>query len=168
MATIGIFYGSNTGNTESAAKRIAAALGDQAAEPTSIADTSADELSGYSALIFGASTWGVGDMQDDWDDNLSMVTSVDFSGKKVAIFGLGDQKGYPDTFVDAIGVLANIVRKGGGTVVGQVSTDGYEFDESQAVEGDVFLGLPLDEDNESDRTDERIEAWTATLKNELG
>jgi flavodoxin I len=168
MATIGIFYGSNTGNTESAAKRIAAALGDQAAEPTSIADTSADELSGYSALIFGASTWGVGDIQDDWDDKLSMVTSVDFSGKKVAIFGLGDQKGYADTFVDAIGVLANIVRKGGGTVVGQVSTDGYEFDESQAVEGDVFLGLPLDEDNESDRTDERIEAWTATLKNELG
>ena len=63
-----------------------------------------------------------------------MVTSVDFSGKKVAIFGLGDQEGYPDTFVDAIGVLANIVREGGDAVVGQVSTDGYEFDDRNTPE----------------------------------
>ena len=73
-------------------------------------------------------------MQDDRDDYLSMLTSVDFSDKMVAIFGLGNQEGYPDTFVDAIGVLANIVREGGGTVVGQAPTDGYEYDERNTLE----------------------------------
>lgn len=167
MASIGIFFGSSTGNTQSAADKIKDGLGDQAADPKSIADATTDEIAGYNSLVFGASTWGAGDLQDDWDDNLSTVKSVDFSGKKVAIFGLGDQQSYPDSFVDAIGTLAKLVREAGGTIVGQVATSGYDFDESEAVEGDVFPGLPLDDDNEAEKTDERIASWVSGLKTEL-
>jgi flavodoxin I len=167
MARIGIYYGSDTGNTEAAAKQIHQAFGDEAAEPKSIADATAEELAGYDGLILGTSTWGAGDLQDDWDAALSTLESADLSGKKVAIFGLGDQDGYPDTFVDGIGTLAAAARKAGAQVIGSVPTKGYNFDASTAVEDGAFVGLPLDDDNQSNLTAERITSWVAALKSEL-
>lgn len=164
MARIGIFYGSSTGNTEAAAMLIHQALGSEADQPKSIASTTAEELSGYDALVLGASTWGDGDLQDDWDDALSLLKSVDLNGKKVAIFGLGDQEGYPDTFVDGIGILADAVAESGAEIVGAVPTDGYSFDGSKAVRDGRFVGLPLDDDNEADKTGERIAVWASRLQ----
>lgn len=161
MAKIGVFFGSSTGNTEDAAKEIAQQLGGEATE---ISSTSEDEILACDYIVFGVSTWGAGDLQDDFDDFMSTLEGMDFSGKKVAVFGLGDQEGYPDTFIDAVGIVAKAVKSAGGELVGAVATDGYEYDSSEAEEGGKFLGLPLDEDNQSDLSAERISAWVADLK----
>lgn len=161
MAKTGVFYGSSTGNTEDAAKQIADALGAEAVE---ISSTSADDILACDYIVFGVSTWGAGDLQDDFDDFMGTLEGMDFSGKKVAVFGLGDQESYSDTFVDAMGILGKAVKAGGGELVGAVSTDGYEFDSSEAEDGGSFIGLPLDEDNQSDLTADRIAAWVAELK----
>lgn len=166
MASIGIFYGSSTGNTEDAAERIAQALGGEA-ETTEISSTTEDDILSYDKIIFGASTWGTGDLQDDFEDFMGTLEGMDFSGKKVAVFGLGDQENYPDTFVDAIGIIAKAVQAAGGTIVGKVSTENYTYDSSEAEEGDMFLGLPLDEDNQADQTQDRIARWVASLKQDF-
>ncbi len=167
MASIGIFYGSSTGNTEDAAKRIAQAFGGGEAEATEISSTTEEEILGYEKIIFGVSTWGAGDLQDDFEDFMATLEDMDFSGKKVAVFGLGDQDGYPDTFVDGMGIIAKAAQEGGATLVGKTSTEGYEYDASEAEEGDSFLGLALDEDNQSDKTQDRIAKWVEQLKQEF-
>ncbi|MDC7232640.1 MAG: flavodoxin [Spirochaetales bacterium] len=156
-----VIFGSTTGNTEAAAGLIAKAAGE--ADVFSISGCSAEKLNRYDTLIFGTSTWGIGDLQDDWEENLSILSDVDFSGKTVAIFGLGDQEGYPDSFVDGMTPLKAAVEEAGGTVKGAWPTEGYEFDSSTAVEGDRFIGLALDEDNQSDLTESRIKDWLADL-----
>ena len=166
MANIGIYYGSSTGNTENAAEQIAQAFGGDA-ETAEISAATEDDILAHDFIIFGASTWGTGDLQDDFEDFMGTLEGMDFSGKKVAVFGLGDQENYPDTFVDAIGTIAKAVQAAGGTIVGKVATEGYTYDESTAEEGGQFLGLPLDEDNESDKTSDRITNWVSQLKQEF-
>ncbi|AFG36640.1 flavodoxin [Spirochaeta africana] len=165
MAKIGIIFGSSTGNTETAAEKLVDALGD--AEAKNITEISEDDLNGYEFLVFGASTWGAGELQDDWEDNIDVLDDADLSGKKVALFGLGDQEGYPDTFVDAMGTIAEKLKAGGATIVGHWPTDGYTFDDSTATEGGKFLGLVLDEENQADESDERIAKWAEQLKKEF-
>ncbi|UCZ57317.1 flavodoxin [Desulfurispirillum indicum] len=164
MAKIGIIYGSTMGNTEEAAQEIFNSFGGDAESPISIADVTAEDLAAYDHLILGTSTWGDGELQDDWDNGLTKLEGVDLSGKKVALFGMGDQSGYAYTFVDGIGILAAKVRNQGGEIVGSVDPDGYDFQASTAIEDGVFVGLPLDNDNESSLTSKRISAWVESLK----
>ena len=162
--SIGIFYGSNGGNTESVAKKIRNALGLET-KLFDIADTDIDKLSEFTHLIIGTSTWGVGELQDDWDDKFSEFEQFDFTGKTVAFFGLGDQEMYEDTFVDGMGILHDVAVKNGATVVGDNWTaDGYNFDESFALKDSAFVGLTIDEDNQDELTDERIGKWTESIK----
>jgi flavodoxin I len=165
---IGIFYGSSTGNTEAAAGKIKDALADLG-EITceSIADTAIADFANYDALILGASTWGVGDIQDDWMGKEDF-SKVDLAGKKVAVFGTGDQEGFGDTFVDAVGILAKAAEKAGATLIGAWPTDGYDYSGSAAERDGKFLGLALDDDNQDDQTAERIADWCAQLKQEIG
>ena len=120
-------------------------------------------------LSIACPTWNVGELQSDWesfyDDQLD---NIDFSGKKVAYFGEGDQIGYPDTFQDAMGILEEKISELGGETVGYWSTEGYEFSDSKALRDGKFVGLALDEDNQSELTEERIKAWVAQLKTEFG
>ena len=167
MASIGIFFGSSTGNTEDAAQRIAQAFGAGEAEVTEISSASADDILGFDKIIFGVSTWGTGDLQDDFEDFMSTLEEMDFSGKKVAVFGLGDQENYPDTFIDGLGIIAKAAKAGGATIVGATSTDGFEYDASEAEEDGKFMGLALDEDNQSDQSQDRIANWVAALKGEF-
>jgi flavodoxin I len=164
---IGIFYGSSTGNTEAAAQAIAKALA-PAGDITlaNIADTASADFANYDALILGASTWGFGDIHDDWMGKEDF-SKVDLAGKKVAVFGTGDQESFGDTFVDAIGILAKAAEKAGATLIGAWPTDGYEYSSSAAERDGAFLGLALDDDNQDDRTAERIAAWCSQLKQEL-
>lgn len=164
MSNTAVFYGSSTGNTETAANAIAEKLG---AEVFDVAESTGAELGNYTNLVFGASTWGIGDLQDDWEGFIADVENADLSGKNIAIFGCGDAGGYADSFVDAIGKIYNAVKDKGCKVVGFVSTDGYDYDFSEAEVDGQFVGLPLDEDNESDMTDERIDAWVEKLKAEF-
>lgn len=157
----GIFYGSSTGNTKDVSAKLQEELG---GDLHNVTDVDADTIAGYDNVVLAASTWGAGDLQDDWEDFFPNLDDVDFSGKKVAIMGLGDQENYGDTFVDAMAILAEKVEEKGGTIVGHTSTDGYTFDNSEAEKDGKFIGLVIDEDNQSDLTDERVKAWAAELK----
>jgi flavodoxin I len=161
---LGIFYGSSTGNTKDVAEALAAELG---AEAQNIAEADADTIGGFDTLIFAASTWGAGDLQDDWEDFMPNMDDIDFSGKKVGLVGLGDQENYGDTFVDGIATIAEKVEEQGGTIVGHTDTDGYEFDNSEAVKDGKFIGLVIDEDNQSDLTADRVKKWAAAVKADL-
>jgi len=169
MATIGLFYGSTTGKTADAAEQIQAALGgENVVALYDIADGEESQMAEYDYLIIGCPTWDIGELQSDWDGAFSELDDMDFSGKTVAYFGTGDQVGYADNFMDAIGILEEKISSLGGKTVGYWPADDYDFNESRALRDGKFCGLALDEDNESEKTATRIQAWTAQLKQELG
>lgn len=118
-------------------------------------------------LILGTSTWGAGEVQDDWYDGLKVIKNTDLSGKTVALFGCGDSESYPDTFVGGMLEIYNAVKQAGANVIGAVATDGYTFDDSESVVDGKFVGLALDEVNEDSKTDERIDNWVAEIKPSL-
>ncbi|ALO17230.1 Flavodoxin [Salinivirga cyanobacteriivorans] len=164
MNKTAIFYGSSTGNTESVAKQIAKLLN---ADVFDVADNPVEELKNYDNLIFGASTWGIGDLQDDWDNYISELENTDLSGKVCAIFGLGDGASYADSFVDGIGTIYKAIENKGCKIAGFVETTGYDYEASTAEIDGKFVGLPLDEDNESNLTNDRIDKWVEQLKAEF-
>ena len=128
-----------------------------------VQDLTADIVSANQNLILGTSTWGAGELQDDWYDGLKTLQDADLSGKTIAIFGCGDCSSYSDTFVGGMGELYNGIKNSGAKFIGAVETDGYTFDDSEAVIDGKFIGLPLDDINEDDKTDTRIEAWVAAI-----
>ena len=155
-----VVYGSTTGTCES----IAQTLGDQlGAEVINVADLTADQLAEADNIVLGTSTWGAGELQDDWYDGVNVVKSANLSGKRVALFGCGDSASYSDTFCGGMKELYDAAVAAGATVVGAVPTDGYTFDDSDAVVDGQFVGLALDEVNEDDKTSERISAWLPAL-----
>ncbi len=162
MEKIAILFGSSTGNTESVAETLAEKIGSDNVDVINVAEASVDDLEQYKNFILGASTWGVGDLQDDWDDFLSDFAGMDFSGKKIALYGLGDSMTYADSFVDAMKHIYDEINDKA-EVIGHVDTEGYNFDESASVVDGKFVGLPLDEDNEDDLTESRIDAWLKDL-----
>ncbi len=169
MAKIGLFYGTQTGNTQSAAEEIQKAFGGSSMiELHDMADADLDELAEYDCLIIGCPTWNVGELQADWDGLYEDLESVDFSGKKVAYFGAGDQIGYADNFQDAMGILEEKISELGGITVGFWPVDGYDFSESKAVKDGKFVGLALDEDNQSELSSSRIRQWVTQLRSEFG
>ena len=133
------------------------------AEVIEVTDLTTEQLEGADNILLGTSTWGGGELQDDWFDGVSLVKEADLAGKKVAVFGCGDAVSYSDTFCDGMKELYDAALATGATIVGQVATDGYEFDDSAAVVDGKFVGLPLDEENEDDKTEDRIDAWIPTL-----
>lgn len=165
MEKIGIFFGTSTGNTETAAGKIAEALGN--AECFNVSDTPASKMGEFTNVIIGTSTWGVGDLQDDMEGFVGDMSSVDLSGKKVALFGLGDQGSYGDTYCDGMGQIYEALQGKGCDVVGFMPTGGYDFSASRAVDGGDFVGLALDEDSQGELTDSRIAAWADKLKGEF-
>ena len=167
MNKIGLFYGSTIGNTEGAAETIAEKIGKENVDLFDIASASKEDMENYDTLIFGTSTWNDGELQDDWIGFLSTLEEIDFNNKTVALFGLGDQFGYGDNFIDGVGDLYDIVIAQGAKVVGTWSTESYDYKESKAERDGMFVGLALDEDNESDLTEERIEKWVALIKGSL-
>lgn len=171
MSKIGLFFGSSYGHTEDVAARIKRLF--DRIEPDlvtviDIATARPDELLEWDLLILGIPTLNIGQMQDDWDVFSYRFAKLDLTGKKIAIFGLGDQYGYTTTFLDAVGLLGEKVIERGATLVGYWPTAGYQFEDSLAVDGDHFMGLALDEDNEAELTDARLEQWVAQVAEEFG
>lgn len=156
-----VVYGSTTGTCES----IAQTLGDQlGAEVIDVSDLTANQLAEADNIVLGTSTWGAGELQDDWYDGVNVVKSANLSGKRVALFGCGDSASYSDTFCGGMKELYDAAVAAGATVVGAVPTDGYTFDDSDAVVDGQFVGLALDDVNEDDKTSERISAWLPALR----
>lgn len=166
MKKTGIFYGSSTGTVEDLANRIADRIGVESSDIYNVGEIDADVVAPYEVLLLGCSTWGGGDLQDDWDDFLKKLKKADLSGKTVAIFGAGDSASFSDTFCDAIGIIYNDLQATGCAFAGFVSPDGYTFDDSTGLIDGQFVGLPLDELNEDGETDGRIDAWVEQLKSE--
>ncbi len=164
MDKIHVIYGSTTGTTEAIAQRIAADFGTTAVNIAS-ADASAFDAE---LLILGTSTWGFGDAQDDWAaTGFALLDAADLSGKKVAVFGLGDSQGFSDTFCDAAAELAEKAVARGATLVGTLPLDAFADIHSKFVDGDRLRGLALDETNEADKTDARLATWEAAVKSAL-
>lgn len=163
MGKTTIIYGSTTGTTEDIAGRIASKLNIAQGDIYEISKVTADTVAGYDTLLLGSSTWGSGDLQDDWYDGIETLKGADLAGKKIALFGCGDSSSYSDTFCSALGTIYNDLKDSGATFVGSVDPSDYTFDGSDAVVDGQFVGLPIDEVNESDKTDERISNWVASL-----
>lgn len=165
---IGLFYGSDTGNSEQIAKIMASLIGDDAVVVHDIANSTNADLEKHELLILGCPTWYDGDLQSDWEDFFPNLDDIDFNGKTVALFGLGDQYGYAEYFVDGIGIIYDKIVEKGAKVVGKWPIDDFDFEESVAERDGEFMGLALDEDNESEKTEERIEAWLEQISADFG
>jgi len=166
MAKIGIFYGSSTGNTEFIAEKIEKHLSDYDVEMFNVDSAGKEEVEKCDYLILGTSTWGVGDLQDDWESFLKILLETDISKKKTALFGLGDQEVYAESFVDALGILYKAL-KNKTKIVGQWPVSAYRFEDSTAVINKKFVGLPIDHDNEPNLSEERVAKWVELLKEEF-
>jgi flavodoxin I len=166
MATIGIFFGSTEGNTERVVNRIQELFGDEA-ELFNVNSASAEDMQPFPCLILACPTWEIGQLQEDWDSFIEEIEKVDYAGKKVTYLGLGDADGYPDTFLDAMGIIHDRIKDKGAAFVGAWPTEGYNFSASKGLVNGKFLGLGIDEDNQKDLTEERVEKWVAQLRQEF-
>jgi flavodoxin I len=170
MTPIGIFYGTDTGYTEIVVRLFEEEFSGVAPNLITvhnIAGVPVSTLQQYDRLIIGCPTWDIGQLQSDWDKAYAELDDLDLSGKQVAIFGLGDQYQYSDSFCDAIGILAEKFAALGAELVGFTSAEGYEFTYSAGVKEGQFLGLALDEDNESEKSPERVSQWVWQLVDEF-
>lgn len=177
MARIGIFFGTDTGKTRKVAKQIQKRYGDDTMDkPVNVNKADPDAFAAYDFLILGTPTLGSGELpglsadaqEESWEEFLPKIEDKDFAGTTIALFGLGDQEGYPDEFVDGLAHLYDFFSDRGATLVGTWPTDGYSFNTSQAVVDDAFVGLALDLDNQADQTDERLAAWLSQIAPNFG
>ncbi len=174
MAKVGVFFGTDTGNTRRIAKDIATALG--AAKPVNIRNATVEDMLAYDTLILGTPTYGEGQLPGlstgnattSWEEFLPTLAGQDFSGKKVAIYGLGNQKSYPVEFVDAMLYVYEQFKQCGATMIGAWDTEGYNFQVSKAVVDNRFVGLALDQENQKDLTPARLETWLKMLTEAWG
>lgn len=164
MKSTVVIYGSSTGTCQGIAEQIASKLGVEAVDVASLEEST---VSANDNLILGTSTWGAGELQDDWYDGLNVLKGAGLSGKTVAIFGCGDAESYPDTFCGAMKEIYDTVVDAGTTVLPGVDAGDYTYDDSDAVVDGKFVGLALDDVNESDKTEERVDAWLDAIKPSL-
>lgn len=158
---IGLFYGSTTCYTEMAAEKMRAIIGDDLLDIHNVKETPLSLMSDYDLLILGISTWDFGEIQEDWNELWDQIDGVPLNGKSVALFGLGDQEGYGEWYLDAMGLLHDEIKKTGANIIGYWSVEGYTFEASKALteDGTQFVGLALDEDSQYELSDERIATW---------
>jgi flavodoxin I len=173
MSKTAIFFGPLKGAVNRVANKLKETIGEDKVVMIPVNTATVADIEKYDKIIFGMSTvgkdtWDSTYSNNDWAKFLPEIGKTKYDGKTVAIFGLGDHVTYAATFVDHIAVLARELMKNGAVLTGQVSTDGYEFDESEAVVNGKFLGLPIDEDFEPELTDERVEKWVKQISSEFG
>lgn len=169
-APIGLFYGSSTCYTEMVAEKIVEILGNTLVDIHNIADEPITLMNAYNYLILGIPTWDYGELQEDWENIWDDIDELNFSGKTVALFGLGDQVGYPEWFLDALGYLWVKLRNLGAKTVGYWPVEGFTFNESKALTSDqqYFVGLAIDDENQYELTDKRVSNWCIQILNEFG
>ena len=164
-----LIYGSDTGNTEHVIDNCLLSIFEPYFEIESkcINDITSDDWKSHDFYILSIPTWYDGELQSDWEDYFEEFKTIDFTDKTVAIFGLGDQLGYEEWFCDGVGILAEVVLKNGGTVIGYTDKDeSYDFETTpkSIIKDDVFYGLCIDEDNQGELTQERLSKWVEQLK----
>jgi flavodoxin I len=168
MEKIGLFYGTDTGYTEGVARQMIDILHKDRVDVINVNTAKPEDFAPYEFIIIGLSTWHDGQLQSDWDSFYKEFKTIDFQDKTVAFFGLGDQIGYAEYFIDGVGILGDVVYENGGNIVGVWSTEGYDFETSKAEfrEG-WFLGLAIDEDNQPEMTVDRVAVWLEQVMEEF-
>ena len=168
QAPIALLYGSSTCYTEMTAEKIQHYLGSDLVDNLNIAEAPLSQVNSYHFLILGIPTWDYGEIQEDWENIWPELDSIDFTGKHIALFGQGDQVGYPEWFLDAMGYLHDKLVSAGAIPTGYWPVSGYEFEASQALTEDQqwFVGLALDDENQFEHCDARIHQWCDALKRE--
>lgn len=167
MKKTAIIYSFNTKKTGKVAERIREYFNDDQVEMINAEVITEEIFLSFDQIIMGVATWFDGELPNFWDEFVPALEDMDLSGKKIALFGLGDQKGYPENFLDGVGVMAEILEEQGANLVGFTSIEGYEFESSRALRGDQFAGLAIDYENQGSMNKERIGAWVDQLKNEF-
>jgi flavodoxin I len=167
MEKIALFYSFNSKKSAKIAGIIHNALSEDDVQLINVDEVKKEDFLAFDNLIVGVPTWFDGELPNYWDELLPALEEIDFSGKRIAIFGLGDQKGYSENFSDAIGIMALFFEEKGALIVGKIPLDGYTFESSKAVRDGQFLGLPLDQENQARLTNGRIEQWINILKKEF-
>jgi len=162
-----IVYSFNTKKTSRAAERIMEAFGEDAPEKVNAEELTAEKFNSYDRLILGVATWFDGELPNHWDEFVPDLEEMDLKGKKIALFGLGDQKGYPENFLDGMGIMAEILERQGATLVGFTSTEGFEYEQSRAERGNQFAGLAVDFENQGGQLKDNVKAWVDQLRKEF-
>ncbi|MEM9774762.1 MAG: flavodoxin [Chloroflexota bacterium] len=173
MFKVGLFYGSNTGNTEMNADVVKNKFVEFFADKVqvdvhNIGTTDIKKMEEYTYLIVGSPTWNIGELQDDWALKFDSIKTVNLQNKLIAMYGVGDQFNYSDNYCDAIGILGKAFEGQGAELVGLTDSAGYEYSNSLGVDGGSFLGLALDDDNQNSMTDERVDLWVDQLMYDFG
>lgn len=167
MGKTAIVYSFNTQKSKKVAEKIVASFGDKNIETINAEELTKSTFKTFNNFILSAPTWFDGELPNYWDEFIPDLEEMDLSGKTFAVFGLGDQKGYPENYCDAIGILVEILEECGAKIIGQTNLDGYTYESSKAERNGQFVGLPLDQENQARLTKGRIENWVAQLKKEM-
>ncbi len=167
MMKIAIVYSFNSIKSAKIASKLVDSLMNLSIEKVNVESCSADEFLLYDGYILSVPTWFDGELPNYWDEILPALEELDFTGKIIALFGLGDQKNYPENFCDAVGILGKFFEERGAKIIGYTSPDGYTFESSKALKDNYLTGLLLDQENQSKLTDERIQKWAKQLELEF-
>ena len=164
MNKTAIIYSFNTKKTGKVAAKIKEAFNDDQIIFVNAEELTEEVFNSYDQIIMGVPTWFDGELPNYWDEFIPALEDIDLQGKKIAMYGLGDQKGYPENFLDGMGIMADILEEQGATLVGFTSIDGYEFENSRALRGDKFAGLAIDYENQGSMNNERVANWVEQLR----
>lgn len=167
MKKIGLFYSFNTKKTSKIAEKIKEVFTDAEIDMVNVETVTAGQFLSYDNIICGVPTWFDGELPNYWDEFIPDLEDMDLKEKSIALFGLGDQKGYPENFLDGVGILGEILETQGARLAGFTLAQGYTFESSKALRGDKFVGLAIDFENQSSMTDERISTWINQLRSEF-
>ena len=167
MKKTAIIYSFNTKKTGKVAEQIVKAFDDTNLEVINAEDIKEETFLNFDQMILGVPTWFDGELPNYWDEFVPAIEGMDLKGKKIALFGLGDQKGYPENFLDAVGILGTILEEQGAQLVGLTSTEGYAYESSRAERDGQFIGLAIDYENQGSLNKTRIPAWVEQLKGEF-
>lgn len=167
MSNTVIIYSFHTQKSKKVAEKVIEAFGKDEIDVVNAEELTKDVFEKYNNFILSTPTWFDGELPNYWDEFLPDLEEMDLSKKTFAIFGLGDQKGYPENFCDAIGLLASILEDCGAKIIGYTSVEGYTFESSKAQRGSEFVGLPIDQENQARLTKDRVSKWVEKLKAEF-
>ncbi|MCP4312704.1 MAG: flavodoxin [Bacteroidetes bacterium] len=167
MKKTAIIYSVNTNKTGKIAEQIRESFNDEQVEMVNAEELTEELFMSFDQIIMGMATWFDGELPNFWDEFVPALEDMDLSEKKIALFGLGDQKGYPENFIDGVGIMSEILELQGAKLVGFTSVEGYEFEGSRARRGDQFAGLAIDYENQGSMNKERVSAWVDQLRKEF-
>ncbi len=168
---IGLFYAPSGGSVHKVAKRIKQKIKDRKVDMLYIRDVKPEDFLNYRNIILVSSTSGKdawnNDETDEWAAFMPGLQKLRLDGRRIALVGLGNSVLYPNNFVDGLSNFADLIEEKGGILIAKTETDGYTYTLSRSIQDNLFMGLALDEDNEANQTDARIEKWLSLVLPEM-